>query len=83
MKKYSVLLVDAFIYLTLSFILHFFVAMVTKEWAWLVSHVVSFAVLGYLRTEEIHLILKSQEEYLKVTTELSNAIDDILNGPHI
>ena len=83
MKKYSMLLVDAFVYLTLSFLLHFFVAMVTKEWAWLVSHVVSFAVLGYLRTEEIHLILKSQEEYLKVTTELSNAIDDILNGPHI
>ena len=82
MKKYSVLLVDAFVYLTLSFLLHFFVAMVTKEWAWLVSHVVSFAVLGYLRTEEIHLILKSQEEYLKVTTELTNAIDDILNGPH-
>ena len=82
MKKYSILLVDAFIYLTLSFILHFFVAMVAKEWAWLVSHVVSLAVIGYLRVEEIHLIHKSQEEYLKVTTELSNAIDDILNGPH-
>lgn len=83
MKKYSVLLVDAFVFLALSFILHFFVAMVAKEWAWLVSHVVSLAVIGYLRVEEIQLIHKSQEEYLKVTTELSNAIDDILNGPHI
>ena len=83
MKKYSVLLVDAFIYLTLSFILHFFVAMVSKEWAWLVSHVVSLAVIGYLRVEEIQLIHQSKEEYLKVASELSSAIDDILNGPHI
>lgn len=83
MKKYSVLLVDVFVYLALSFVLHFFVAMVAKEWAWLVSHVVSLAVIGYLRVEEIQLIHKTQEEYLKVATELTDAIDDILNGPHI
>ena len=41
MKKYLVLLVDLFVFVVLSGLLHFAVAIVAREWAWVVSNVLS------------------------------------------
>lgn len=85
MKKYLILLSDLFVFVVLSGILHFSVAMVAREWAWFVSNVLSLAIIGYLRVEEIHRIEEHKNEFLRVATDLSNTIDVILNSgeePH-
>ena len=79
MKKYGVLVVDLFVFVVLSGILHFSVAIVAKEWAWFVSNVLSLAIIGYLRVEELHRLEEQKNEFIRVASDLSNAIDDILN----
>lgn len=79
MKKYGVLVVDLFVFVVLSGIIHFSVAIVAREWAWFVSSVLSLAIIGYLRVEEIHRLDEQKREFLKVAGELQKAVDDILN----
>lgn len=79
MKKYVVLLADLFVFVVLSGILHFSVAIVAREWAWFISNVLSLAIIGYLRVEEIHRLDEQKREFLRVAADLSKTIDDILN----
>lgn len=85
MKKYLILLSDLFVFVVLSGIIHFSVAIVAREWAWFVSNVLSLAIIGYLRVEEIHRLEENSEEMLKLANETKELLDDILNqdgGPH-
>lgn len=79
MKKYLILVVDLFVFIVLSGIIHFAVSMVAREWAWFVSNVLSLAIIGYLRVEELHRIEDQKNEFIRVASDISNAIDDILN----
>ena len=79
MKKYLLLVVDLFVFILLSGVFHFAVAMVAREWAWFVSNVLSLAIIGYLRVSEIQRLEDQKYEFLRVAADLSDAIDDILN----
>ena len=79
MKKYGILVVDLFVFVVLSGIIHFLVAIVAREWAWFVSNVLSLAIIGYLRVEELHRTDELFKEFLRVSEDVSKSIDDILN----
>lgn len=79
MKKYLVLIVDLFVFVVLSGILHFAVAIVAREWAWVISNALSLSIIAYLRVDEIRRIEYQTNEFLRVADEVSNALDDILN----
>ena len=79
MKKYLVLVVDLFVFILLSGIVHVAVAMVAREWAWFASNVLSLAILGYLRVSEIQRLEDQKYEFLRVAEDLYTAIDDVIN----
>lgn len=79
MKKYGILVVDLFVFVVLSGIIHLAVAMIAREWAWFASNVLSLAIIGYLRVEELHRLDEQKREFLRVAEDLSKTIDDILN----
>jgi len=85
MKKYLILVVDFLVFVVLSGIIHFLVAIVAREWAWFVSNVLSLSIIGYLRVEEFRKIEENSEEMLKLANETKELLDGILNqdgGPH-
>ena len=79
MKKYGILVVDLFVFVVLSGIIHLLVAMIAREWAWFASNVLSLAIIGYLRVEELHRTDELFKEFLRVSEDVSKSIDDILN----
>ena len=79
MKKYLVLLVDLFVFVVLSGLLHFAVVIVAREWAWYISNVLSLSIIAYLRVDEIRRIEEQSEEMLKLTDSIITELDGILN----
>lgn len=79
MKKYGILVVDLFVFVVLSGIIHFLVAIIARDWAWFVSNVLSLAIIGYLRVEEIREFEELSNEFLKVSNQVQTTLDDILN----
>ena len=79
MKKYLILLADLFVFVVLSGLLHFAVAIVAREWAWYISNVLSLSIIVYLRVDEIRRIEEQSEELLKLTDSIITELDNILN----